>query len=98
TVEIAGGGSAGGGWTELFNGANLDGWTYHPSQRGEWYVENGELISRGAKSHLFTQRGDFENFHLQVEFNINAKGNSGVFLRSHFDLTDRGELGLFPDG
>jgi hypothetical protein len=77
-------------WKPLFNGKDLSGWKTDPKQPGHWRVENGILVGTGDEvSHLFSERGDFEGFHLRVEARINAKGNSGVFFRSEYGLNLR---------
>ena len=39
---------------------------------GNWRVENGVLIGSGPSvSHLYTDRGDYTDFHLLVEAWIN---------------------------
>ena len=44
------------GFVSLFNGKNLAGWKTHPTQPGNWRVENGVLASSGqAASHLYTE-------------------------------------------
>ena len=54
----------------------------HPKQPGNWHVANGVLIGSGpALSHLYTERGDFTDFHLRVEARFNQGGSSGVYLR-----------------
>ena len=67
----------------LFNGRDLSGWRTDPRQPGDWRVENGILVgtSRG-NSHLYTDRGDYGNFHLRLEARINNGGNSGVYFRA----------------
>jgi formylglycine-generating enzyme required for sulfatase activity/predicted Ser/Thr protein kinase len=73
------------GFVPLFNGRDLAGWKTHASQPGDWRVENGVLTSHGTgRNHLYTERGDFRDFHLRVEVRINAKGNSGIFGRASF--------------
>ena len=47
-----------------------------------WHVEDGILIGSGPASHLFSERGDYENFHYRVEAMINDKGNSGQYFRT----------------
>jgi hypothetical protein len=49
-----------------------------------WRVEDGLLIGSGPHSHLFTDRGDFENFDFRVEAMINDHGNSGQYFRTAF--------------
>src|SRR4029077_17940288 len=31
--------------------------------------------------YLFSEAGDYENFHIRIEAKINAEGNSGLFFR-----------------
>ncbi len=82
-------------WTPLFNGKDLSGWKVDPKQPGHWRVEGGALVGSGDEvSHLFSDRGDFDNFHLRVEARINASGNSGVYFRSEFGLDFRGAYPL----
>jgi serine/threonine protein kinase len=74
------------GFVSLFNGKDLTGWKWHPSQVGNWRVEHGILIGSGPSitSHLYTQRGDYKDFHLRIEARINEGGNSGVYFRTRF--------------
>ncbi len=73
------------GWVQLFNGKNLEGWKVHPKEPGKWSVEDGILIGRGKeRSHIFTERGDYKNFHYRVEAKISDKGNSGQYFRTKF--------------
>jgi hypothetical protein len=78
------GGGTGGGFVPLFNGKDLTGWKVYPDGTGQWKVENGAVVSSGPPSHLFTERGDYHNFHLRLEALINIGGDSGVFFRSEF--------------
>jgi hypothetical protein len=85
------------GFTALFNGKNLDGWkggsTVDPrkitkEQQTEWNaelpkhwkVENGELVSDGHEPYLATDK-DYGDFELWVDWNLAAKGDSGIYLR-----------------
>jgi len=56
-----------------------------------WRVEDGLLIGSGPHSHLFSERGDYKDFHFKVECMINDKGNSGQYFRTKFE-------GGFPRG
>lgn len=74
-------------WVPLFNGNDLTGWKTHPSQPGNWQVERGFLIGRSEPlSHLFTDRGDWGDFHLRAEVRINAGGNSGILFRCPYNV------------
>src|SRR5438046_2960666 len=67
-------------WVALFNGKDLSGWKTHPKNPGDWKVEDGVLVGRGPVSHLFSERGDYENFRYKVVAMINDKGNSGQYF------------------
>src|SRR4051794_36957851 len=73
-----------GGWVELFNGKDLTGWKTHPADKAMWRVEDGILIGTGPAGHLFSERGDYENFRYRVEANISDHGNSGQYFRAVF--------------
>ncbi|HEY7425839.1 MAG TPA: family 16 glycoside hydrolase, partial [Gemmataceae bacterium] len=77
------------GFVPLFNGKDLTGWKTHPQQPGNWRVENGILIGSGPSltSHLYTERGDYTDFHLRLQARINEGGNSGVYFRTPFGPT-----------
>jgi hypothetical protein len=49
-----------------------------------WRVEDGVLIGSGPPSHLFSERGNYENFHYKIEAMINDGGNSGQYFRTEF--------------
>ncbi len=49
-----------------------------------WRVEDGILIGSGPVSHLFSERGDYQNFEYRVEASINDGGNSGQYFRTEF--------------
>jgi formylglycine-generating enzyme required for sulfatase activity/predicted Ser/Thr protein kinase len=76
------------GFTPLFNGKNLTGWKTHPSQPGNWRVEKGILTgSSNGVSHLYTDRGDYTDFHLRLEARLNLGDgfrSTGVFFRAPF--------------
>src|SRR5262249_30663833 len=73
------------GWVQLFNGKDLTGWKVFREGPGPWKVKDGILMSSGSKnSHLFTERGDYQNFQFRIEAKISDKGNSGQYFRAQF--------------
>jgi uncharacterized protein (TIGR03067 family) len=82
-------------WVPLFNGKDLTGWKSHPGQPGDWRVEQGMLVGHAKKaSHLFSERGDYENFHLRVEAKITGGGDSGVVFRSDYGFNPKNQQHL----
>jgi hypothetical protein len=79
------------GWVQLFNGKDLTGWKVYPKGTGKWKVEDGCIVGSGRASHLFSERGDYKDFHFRVEAMINDKGNSGQYFHTKFE-------GGFPTG
>lgn len=75
--------------TALFNGRDLTGWV--AMHGGEWTVENHSIVGRNgvgwstnpekSGSWLRSEKS-YRDFELELEFAINAKGNSGVFFHS----------------
>jgi hypothetical protein len=78
-------------WVQLFNGKDLSGWKTHPDDKAKWEVKEGNIVGTGPAGHLFSERGDYENFHLKFEVKINDKGNSGQYFRAKFERA-------FPNG
>jgi hypothetical protein len=71
-------------WIPLFNGKDLTGWKTHPADKAKWEVKDGAIVGSGPAGHLFSERGDYENFRLLFEVKINDKGNSGQYFRANF--------------
>lgn len=68
----------------LFNGNDLSGWTKHGTEY--WYVEDGELVCESGpekKYGYLSTNKPYKNFILELDFKLEANGNSGVFIRSH---------------
>jgi Domain of Unknown Function (DUF1080) len=75
-------------YKKLFNGKDLAGWTRHGTEK--WYVDNGELICESGPDkkygYLSTDKA-YDNFILDLQFKLEANGNSGVFFRSGIEGT-----------
>jgi hypothetical protein len=73
---------------QLFNGKNLDGWKIYGTEK--WYVEDGLLICESGPDkgygYLATEE-HFYDFDLSVDFQQEANGNSGIFIRSTIEGT-----------
>jgi formylglycine-generating enzyme required for sulfatase activity len=87
------------GFVALFNGKDLTGWMTHPTQPGNWRVEDGVIIGSGPlASHLYTERGDYKDFHLRAEARINGGGDGGVCFRTSFGPFLPAERPMWPLG
>lgn len=80
------------GFTSLFNGHDLTGWTYDGS--GNWRVEKGLLIYDGqgwkpmpdtiSTQNLRTEK-EYGDFILLIDWKIAKDGNSGIVLRPDYE-------------
>lgn len=67
----------------LFDGADLSQW--QAPANSEWRVVDGILTNAKAGGNLVT-RESFTDFKLHIEFRYPKDGNSGVYLRSRYEV------------
>jgi Domain of Unknown Function (DUF1080) len=67
------------GWTQLFDGKTLDGFT----QTGEanWRVEDGAIVADKGKGGYLVTKGSYKNLMIYSEFWADEEANSGIFVR-----------------
>ena len=66
------------GWITLFDGKNLDNWS--PIGTVNWKLEDGALVADNGNGFMVS-KNDYKDFQLRVEFWVEDKTNSGVFIR-----------------
>jgi hypothetical protein len=79
-----------GGWIQLFNGKDLEGWK--PQGSAAWKVEDGCLVGTPADAKggdLFTTN-EWDNFELRFTYKAVWSANSGIWFRNdyQFDILD----------
>jgi hypothetical protein len=76
---------ADGEWQALFDGKTLDGWQANESP-ATWVVENGAIVTKGPRSHLFytgpVANHDFKNFEFSAEVMTTPGSNSGIYIHT----------------
>ncbi len=72
------------GWVSLFNGKDLTGWK--ASEMGDFKVEDGCIVVRGKRAHLFTDK-EFKNFDFKCEIMTMPGSNSGFFIHTGYEET-----------
>lgn len=72
---------------DLFNGKDVSGWLcQNPHHPMRWFVKNGILMNQGKDAcNIYTQQ-KYNDFHLEVEFNVDPQSNSGVYLRGRYEI------------
>lgn len=75
-------------WVPLFNGKDLAGWTANGTEK--WVVEDGTILGESTTGHYgyLTTDKTYRDFKLRLQFKPEAKGNSGVFIRSRITGND----------
>ena len=70
------------GFTPLFDGKTLDGWTLVGGKGRGYVVEDGLLVCPAdGGGNLFTRR-EYTNFVLRLDFRMTAGSNNGVGIRA----------------
>jgi hypothetical protein len=87
--------SSGNGWVSLFDGSTTRGWHKYGGEPvgPAWKVKEGYLYldTSEKKNGQIVGGGDivtdeeYENFHLQLEWKISPRGNSGIIFYIHED-------------
>lgn len=76
------------GFTDLFDGKTMDGWTVTKENPDSWKLVDGQLYCDGSRSHLFYtgkfNAGSFENYVLHIEAKALPGANSGVFINTKY--------------
>lgn len=79
------------GWTPLFDGQTTEGWhTYlKDTVSAAWVVNDGTLtfnpdVPSEQRGDLVTN-GEYENYELELEWQISSGGNSGIIFGVHED-------------
>lgn len=69
------------GWITLFDGETLDGWEANENPE-DWTVEDGMIVGRGPRSHLFYTEREFTDVEFTAEIWLRAGSNSGMYFRT----------------
>jgi len=73
------------GFTPIFNGQDLNGWTIRGQYGPGYVVENGMIVcpSDGG-GNLFTVK-EYSNFVLRFEFKLEEASNNGIGIRAPYE-------------
>jgi hypothetical protein len=74
------------GFVSLFDGKTFDGWKMATEHTNTWKIEDGALVTRGERCHLFYV-GDgkpFKDFELKVEVMTEPGSNGGIYFHTRY--------------
>ncbi len=81
------------GFTSLFNGTDLTGWTKAKENEGTFSVKDGVIVANGPRCHLYYtgmfkgKPADFKNFELKVDVMTLPNSNGGIYFHTAYQET-----------
>lgn len=74
------------GFISLFDGESLDGWKKSTENPGSWKVEDGMLVCKGERSHLFYvgELAPLKNFHFKADVKVMPGSNAGIYFHTQY--------------
>jgi hypothetical protein len=74
------------GWISLFDGASLEGWKPAEENPGTFSIQDGVIVAKGPRSHLFyvgpVEKADFQDFELKVDVKTEPGSNGGIYFHT----------------
>jgi len=71
---------------ELFDGNSLEAWdVQQKSKPSGWSVSEGTMTNEAGANNLVSKQ-KFNNFKIHCEYKLEAKSNSGIYLRGRYEL------------
>jgi hypothetical protein len=71
------------GWITLFDGKTFGDWK--PNERPDsWSIQDGAIVARGPRSHLFYMPRGFKNFDFKADVMTKPGSNSGIFFHTKY--------------
>jgi hypothetical protein len=77
------------GFVSLFDGKTFDGWKAATENSDTWKIEDGALVTRGPRCHLYYV-GDgqaFTNFEFKAEVMTEPNSNGGIYFHTKYQET-----------
>jgi hypothetical protein len=74
------------GFVSLFDGKSFDGWKTAAEHTNTWKIEDGALVTRGERCHLFYVGDErpFRNFELKVDVLTEPASNGGIYFHTKY--------------
>jgi len=87
---------AGEGFVSLFDGETFDGWKISEENSDSWVIEDGALVTRGPRAHIFYvgELAPFKNFELKVDVKTKNGSNGGIYFHTAYQAEGWPLVGL----
>ena len=78
------------GFKQLFDGKSFAGWKMANENTNTWKIEDGALVTRGARCHLYYVGDEtpFKDFELKVDVMTEPGSNGGIYFHTKYQETD----------
>src|SRR5262245_16983200 len=77
------------GFVNIFDGKSFAGWIMAKENTNTWKIEDGALVTRGNRCHLFYVGDEkpFRNFELKVDVMTEPNSNGGIYFHTKYQET-----------
>jgi hypothetical protein len=89
------------GFTALFNGKDLNGWTKSKENEDAFAVKDGAIVANGKRCHLYytglikgKPASEVKNFELKIDVMTHPVSNGGVYFHTAYQETGFPEKGF----
>lgn len=74
------------GFVSMFDGKTFTGWKPSAENSNTWKIEDGALVTRGERSHLYYVGAGvpFKNFELKVDVQTETNSNGGIYIHTQY--------------
>lgn len=78
------------GFVPIFDGKTFNGWMMANENINTWKIEDGALVTRGDRCHLFYvgEPEPFKNFELKVDVMTEPGSNGGIYFHTMYQAKD----------
>ncbi len=89
TSSLAAAAETQGSFVSIFDGKTFAGWKPATEHSNTWKIEDGALVTRGDRCHLFYVGDEkpFKNFELKVDVMTEQHSNGGIYFHTCYQET-----------
>ena len=84
------------GFKQIFDGKTFTGWKMANENTNTWKLEDGALVTRGGRCHLFYVGDEtpFKDFELKVDVMTEPGSNGGIYFHTKYQENDWPKFGF----
>jgi hypothetical protein len=81
----------------LFDGKSIEAWGAQNTDKPiAWSIEDGAMTNEPHGNNLVSKE-KFKDFKVEAEYKLSPKGNSGIYLRGHYEMQVLDDAGAGPE-